>query len=86
MQIRKDYEKNDPGKIDKNKFDGAVGPIFVRRPKPGDSIEIEIMDIEVDDWGWSSVFKDFGLLKGAFNDDLIIWKISEEYEKTNSNF
>ena len=86
MQIRKDYDKNDLGEIDKNRFDGAVGPIFVRGAKPGDSIEIEIMDIEVDDWGWSAVFKDFGLLKGEFDDDLIIWQISEGYAKTNSDF
>ncbi len=31
------------------------GPFYVEEVRPGDALRIEILDIETDDWGWSSV-------------------------------
>lgn len=84
-QIKENFTDRDLEKINKDKLDGAVGPIYIEGTEPGDTLKVEIMDIEVENWGWSALFKDFGLLKGEFNDKLVIWKIENGYASTKSD-
>ncbi len=78
-QIKYDSRTEDLSKLDMNKVDGAVGPIYINDAKPGDTLEVEIQDIKVNNWGWSAIIRDFGILKNRFNEKLIIWDIKENY-------
>lgn len=60
--------------LDLDRVDAAVGPFGVVGAEPGDAISVRIEAIEVGDWGWSGVFRDFGLLRGRFDDALVIWR------------
>ncbi len=86
FQIKENSKTEDLKFIDSKKFDGAVGPIYVNGAEPGDALEINILDINIGNWGWSALLKDFGLLKNEFDDKLIIWHISDGYAQTNNNF
>ena len=43
-----------------------AGPIAVAGAKPGDALEIEILDLRPDVWGWNGVPPGIGLLKDDF--------------------
>ncbi len=62
-------------RVDLNRVDAAVGPFEVRGAKPGDGLLVRIDSIRVADWGWSAVFREFGLLTDRFEDDLVVWSI-----------
>jgi acetamidase/formamidase len=42
------------------------GPVFVEGAAPGDTLRIEILELEPGDWGWASVLPDLGLLPDDF--------------------
>ena len=44
------------------------GPVFVEGAAPGDTLRIEILELEPGDWGWASVLPDLGLLPDDFHE------------------
>lgn len=83
-QIKKDMKSSDLSTIDSTLFDGAVGPIYIDGSEPGDSIEIEILDIRSESEGWSAIIKDFGLLKNRYGERLITWSKAQNYWRCNN--
>ena len=81
-QIKENFTTEDLNKIDESKFDGAIGPIYVEGAKEGDALKVTIEKIEVSNWGWSAILKNFCLLKGLFDERLIIWRIENGYAST----
>lgn len=45
----------------------VTGPIYVEGAKPGDTLAVEILDIELPEWGGSSIIPGFGALEGWLN-------------------
>jgi acetamidase/formamidase len=45
----------------------VTGPIYVRGAEPGDTLVVEIIDIELPEWGGSSIIPGFGALEGWLN-------------------
>lgn len=43
-----------------------IGPIWVDGAEAGDVLEIEILDVSVEDWGWTAVLPGLGLLTEDF--------------------
>jgi acetamidase/formamidase len=43
-----------------------AGPLHVENAAPGDTLEIEIVDLETGPWGWTSVMPEMGLLPEDF--------------------
>lgn len=52
--------------IDFNKLDPLCGPIYVEGAKPGDTLKIDILDLDLGDWGWTGLMPGFGLLAEDF--------------------
>ncbi len=42
------------------------GPVWVQRAEPGDTLRIDILELEPGDWGWASIEPGFGLLPDDF--------------------
>ena len=42
------------------------GPVFVEGASPGDTLRVEILELEPGDWGWASVLPGLGLLPDDF--------------------
>ena len=44
------------------------GPIFVEGASPGDTLEVEILELEPGPWGWATIIPGLGLLPDDFAD------------------
>src|SRR5579859_607115 len=69
-QLTRDATRSDLRNLDLSRVDAAVGPFEVDGARPGDSVVVRIEAIDPADWGWSGVFREFGLLRDRFEDDL----------------
>lgn len=85
-QITSEMRTSDLRTMNESKFDGVAGPVMISDAKPGDTLEIEIIDIGTSNWGWSSISGMLGLLKGEFDDRLVIWDIHHSYCTAREGF
>lgn len=49
-----------------DRINPVTGPVFVRGARPGDVLEVEIVDFRPSGWGWTAIIPGFGLLAEAF--------------------
>jgi acetamidase/formamidase len=57
-----------------------TGPIFVEGAEPGDAIGIELLEIAIDDWGYTVVAPGFGLLEDEFPEPAVrIWDLTARH-------
>lgn len=54
--------------LDFSRVDQVAGPIAVSGAEPGDTLEIELLDVVTADWGWTAAIPGFGLLADDFPD------------------
>jgi acetamidase/formamidase len=54
--------------LDFARINPVTGPIYVEGAKPGDALVVEILDLEVDAWGWTANIPGFGLLAERFTE------------------
>ncbi len=60
--------------------DPVQGPIYVRDAEPGDTLQIEILELKTADWGWTAVIPGFGLLADEFLEPALkIWRLQDGY-------
>jgi acetamidase/formamidase len=85
-QIRKDWGASDLEKLDFSKVDACVGPIYVDDARKGDTLEVELLNIEPGELGWSMITRDFGFLKHIFSPELVFWDLSDGYAVPRGNF
>jgi acetamidase/formamidase len=74
------------GALDLERVDAAVGPIEIAGARPGDRLDVSIRSLRTGPWGWSGVFRDFGLLRGQFSDDLQLWRIDSRVARPRGGF
>ena len=48
-----------------------LGPVYVEGAAPGDTLEIEILELRTGPWGWTSVLPELGLLPEDFPEPFI---------------
>jgi acetamidase/formamidase len=58
----------DLGALAFDQVDQVAGPIYVDGAEPGDTLEVELLSFEPDDWGWTANIPGFGLLADEFPD------------------
>jgi acetamidase/formamidase len=54
--------------LDFSRVNPVTGPIAIEGARPGDALVVEILDLEVDAWGWTANIPGFGLLADRFPD------------------
>jgi len=54
--------------LDFERVDQVNGPIAVRGAAPGDTLQIDLLEFEPADWGWTASIPGFGLLADEFAD------------------
>ncbi len=50
--------------LDFSRVDQVAGPIAVEGAQPGDTLEVELLEVVPADWGWTAAIPGFGLLDG----------------------
>ena len=54
--------------LDFSRVDQVAGPVCVDGAEPGDTLEVELLEFEPADWGWTASIPGFGLLADDFPD------------------
>jgi acetamidase/formamidase len=67
-QIRADSTISDLEVLDFAQVDQVCGPVFVEGAQPGDTLQVELLDFQPADWGWTAAIPGFGLLTDEFPD------------------
>ena len=65
-QIARESRSDDLGTVDFSLMNPLAGPVFVRGARRGDTLEVEILGVETDTWGWTGIVPGFGLLAEDF--------------------
>lgn len=66
--------------LDFDRVDQVNGPVYVEGAKPGDTLQIEFLDLEPADWGWTAIIPGFGLLADEFAEPALkIWRLRDGY-------
>ncbi len=54
--------------LDFERVDQVAGPIAIAGAQPGDTLEVELLEVIPADWGWTAAIPGFGLLTDEFPD------------------
>jgi acetamidase/formamidase len=58
----------DLARLDFDRVDQVNGPIAVAGAEPGDTLQVDLLEFEPGDWGWTANIPGFGLLADDFPD------------------
>jgi acetamidase/formamidase len=62
--------------LDFSRVDQVNGPIFVEGATPGDTLQVEFLDLQPADWGWTAIIPGFGLLADEFPEAALkVWRL-----------
>ncbi|MET0773569.1 MAG: acetamidase/formamidase family protein [Candidatus Limnocylindrales bacterium] len=65
-QITSASTVDDLATLDFAQVDQVAGPIAIAGAQPGDTLEVELLEVEPADWGWTAAIPGFGLLADEF--------------------
>jgi acetamidase/formamidase len=64
--------------LDFSQVDQVNGPIYVEGAEPGDTLEVEFVDFQPADWGWTALIPGFGLLSDDFAAPALkVWHLAD---------
>lgn len=66
-QVTPEWTDEDLANIDFSPIHALVGSVAVKVAKPGDALQVEVLDFKHKGWGWSGHLKGFGLLADDFD-------------------
>lgn len=81
--ITRDSEAEILTRLPHDLLNPVCGPLFIEDAKPGDVIEVELVDFEPGGWGWTGIIPGFGLLAEDFPDP---WLKFSEYDSDSVYF
>jgi acetamidase/formamidase len=64
-QVRSGMSVAELLQIDRGRIHALTGPIFVEAAAPGDVLQIDVLKVAHQGWGWSSVIAGLGFFQGA---------------------
>ena len=57
-------------------LDQVNGPVHIADAQPGDTLRIDVLDVQVAEWGWSAILPGFGLLSDEYATPVLkIWTL-----------
>jgi len=66
-QVTADWADDDLAQIDFALIHALVGSVYVKGARPGDALEVDVLDMKHKGWGWSGHLPGFGLLAEDFD-------------------
>ncbi len=77
-QIGPDSTVETVSALDFSRVDQVNGPIYVEGAAPGDTLQVEFLDLQPADWGWTALIPGFGLLADLFPEPALrIWRLAD---------
>ncbi|WP_456269437.1 acetamidase/formamidase family protein [Kushneria sp. AK178] len=81
--IKRDSQAEVLTRLPHDALNPVCGPLFVEDAEPGDVIEIELLDFQPGQWGWTGLIPGFGLLADDFKRP---WLKVSEYDSESVYF
>jgi acetamidase/formamidase len=73
--------------LDFSRVDQVNGPIYVEGAAPGDTLQIEFLELQPADWGWTALIPGFGLLADEFADPALhVWRLEGDADTGRAEF
>lgn len=70
-QFSQDATAEDLATVDMDRVHTLTGPVFVEGAEPGDTLAVDLLEIESGNWGWMAIVPHFGLLTEEFGDTAV---------------
>jgi acetamidase/formamidase len=78
-RIRRDTSAANPPTGPRAPGHPLTGPVYIRGAEPGDTLELEILDLRPGDWGYTAFYPGRGLLADDFDQPFFqIWDLSRD--------
>jgi acetamidase/formamidase len=78
-QVRPGMSVADFLEIDRGRIHALTGSIFVEGAEAGDVLQIDVLEVAHQGWGWSSVIAGLGFLKERFSGPYLFhWELEDE--------
>ena len=78
-QIGPDSTAESLAAMDGSRIHPLTGPVLVREAAAGHTLEVEVLSLEHENWGWNGHIPDFGLLAGDFDSHFLQhWRIDDQ--------
>ena len=71
-QIDPNSSVDDLANVNMDMVHTLTGPVFVEGAEPGDTLVVELLEIEPADWAWMAIIPHFGFLTNDFGDTTIL--------------
>jgi len=69
--------------IDRGRIHALTGPMAIEGAEPGDTLEVEILEVRHKGWGWTSILAGLGLLKERFAEPFLFhWNLEAEVSRS----
>ena len=69
--------------IDRTRIHALTGPIAIHGAQPGDTLQVDILDIQHKGWGWTSIINGLGFLPERFNEPALFhWQLEAEVTRS----
>jgi acetamidase/formamidase len=69
--------------IDRGRIHALTGPIAIQGAEPGDTLEIEILEVKHKGWGWTSILSGLGFLKDRFAEPFLFhWNLEADVTRS----
>lgn len=78
-QVTPDWISEDLRNLDFKPMHPLTGPVYIKGAEPGDTLEVEIIDLVHKGWGWTATIPGFGLLADDFPEPFLHhWRLENE--------
>ena len=77
-QLTAKSKSSDLNSLDNEKLYPLAGPVHVRGAEPGDTLILDILDVKVDDFGWTAIVPGLGLLDEFKDPFLYKWDLKDK--------
>lgn len=84
-QITPNSTTEDLLKLDWSRIYPLAGPIYIEEAKPGDTLVIDVIDVQCRGWGWTAIIPGYGLLEEYTKPYLKIWDLTNPTYTTLDN-
>jgi formamidase len=82
-QIVSTTSVEDLAKLDLNVAHPLTGPIWINGAEAGDLLEVQLLDIVADDYGWTAQLPGFGFLRDLFSEPhLVRWRMQADFAES----
>jgi acetamidase/formamidase len=82
-QVRPGMTVAEYQKINRDRIHALTGPIFVDGAEPGDVLQIDVLEVAHQGWGWSSIIPGLGFLKERFSQPYLFhWQLEADLSRS----